>query len=313
VAVVRARLQLRQGIAFLVVACALALGGGVYWFVRSRGPARPSDLVVLLPTANASVVYIDVDAMRRSGILNLVAGSKAVEDADYRQFVDETKFDYRQDLDAIAAAFKDGKVYFALRGRFHWKNLADYAARQGGSCHSDFCVVAGSQPNRRISFYPLKPDVLAMAIGPDDFAAYQVAKQSVKLTLAPPKEPVWALIPAVALQKMDSLPAAARAFIPALQGSEQIVFSIGAGGNQQLQLGVHVTCKDAPAASALLGQFEGTTKALRDLLARQHKTADPTDLSGVLVAGIFRRDERQVFGAWPIPKGFVDAIAGSAY
>jgi hypothetical protein len=103
-----------------------------------------------------------------------LAGSKAVEEPDYQQFVNETKFDYRQDLDAIAAAFKDGKVYFALRGRFHWKDLKDYAARQGGSCHGDFCVVAGSQPNRRISFYPLKRDVLAMAIGPDDFAAYQL-------------------------------------------------------------------------------------------------------------------------------------------
>lgn len=309
----RVRLQLGQVVALLVAACLLAAGGGFYWSHRTHGPGLPNDLVALLPTASASVVYIDVDAMRRSGILNLVAGSKAVEDADYRQFVSETKFDYRQDLDAIAAAFKDGKVYFALRGRFHWKNLADYAARQGGSCHGDFCVVAGSQPNRRISFYPLKRDVLAMAIGPDDFAAYQIASASGKLALAPPKEPVWALIPAVALQKMDSLPAAAKAYVPALQGSEQIVFSIGADGKQQLQLGVHVTCKDAPAASALLRQFEGTTKALRDLLARQHKTADPADLSGVLVAGTFRRDERQVFGAWPIPKGFVDAIAGSPY
>jgi hypothetical protein len=29
------------------------------------------------------------------------------------------------------------------------------------------------------------------------------------------------------------------------------------------------------------------------------------------VAGSFRRDERQVYGAWPIPKAFVDAIAGA--
>ena len=62
--------------------------------------------------------------------------------------------------------------------------------------------------------------------------------ESGKLALAPPKEPVWALIPAAALQKMDSLPAAAKAYVPALQGAEQIVFSIGADRNQQLQLGV---------------------------------------------------------------------------
>jgi hypothetical protein len=296
----------------VVAACALAAGGGIYWFRHTRGPARPTDLVSLLPTANASVVYIDVDAMRRSGILNLVAGSKAVEEPDYQQFVNETKFDYRQDLDAIAAAFKDGKVYFALRGRFHWKNLTDYAARQGGSCHGDFCVVAGSQPNRRISFYPLKRDVLAMAISPDDFAAYQIANASKTLALAPPQQPMWAIIPAVALQRMDDLPAAAKAYMPALQGAEQIVFSIGADPAQQLQLGVHVTCKDPTAASALLGQFESTTNALRQVLSKVNRKPDPADLSGVLVAGTFHRSERQVYGAWPIPRTFVDAITGGA-
>jgi hypothetical protein len=313
VPVVIARFQLRHVVALLVAACALAAGGGIYWFHRTHGVTLPSDLLALLPAANASVVYIDVDAMRRSGILNLVAGSKTVEEADYQQFVNETKFDYRQDLDAIAAAFKDGKVYFALRGRFHWKNLKDYAARQGGSCHGDFCVVAGSQPNRRISFHPLKHDVMAMAISPDDFAAYQVASQSVKLALAPPNQPVWALIPAGVLGKMDSLPAAAKAYVPALQGAEQIILSIGADPASQLQLGVQVSCKDATAASALLAQFEGTTNALRQVLSKDHRKPDPADFSGVLVAGTFHRTDRQVYGAWPIPKAFVDAIAGGAY
>jgi hypothetical protein len=306
---VNPRFQLRL-LAVLLVACALA-AGGVYWF-RLRSAVRPSDLVACLPTANASVIYIDVDALRRSGILEMVLGSKTAEEPDYQQFIEETKFDYRRDLDAVAAALKDGRTYFALNGRFHWNNLRDYAGRHGGSCHNDFCVLPGSQPNRRISFYLLKRDVMAMAIGPDDFGAYQVTNESGKLALAAPKEPVWALIPAGALQSMDALPAAAKAYVPALQGAEQIVFSIGANPAQQLQLGVSVTCKDAPAATALVSQFEGTTKALRELLGRQRQKPDPADLSGVLVAGSFRRDERQVYGAWPIPREFVDAIAGNA-
>jgi hypothetical protein len=307
---VNARFQLRQ-LVVLLAACLLA-AGGIYWF-RSRSSARPSDLVAYLPATNASVIYIDVDALRRSGILGMLAGSKTDEEPDYRQFAGETKFDYRQDLDAVAAALKDGRTYFALRGRFHWSNLRDYAERHGGSCHNDFCVLPGSRPNRRISFYLLKRDVMAMAIGPDDFGAYQVTNKSGKLALAAPKEPVWALIPAGALQSMDALPAAAKAYVPALQGAEQIVFSVGANPDRQLQFGVNVTCKDAPAATALVTQFEGTTKALRELLAHQRQKPDPADLSGVLVAGSFRRDERQVYGAWPIPKAFVDAIAGSAY
>ncbi len=115
----------------VLVACALA-AGGIYWF-RARREARPSDLVAYLPTTNASVIYMDVDALRRSGILSMVAGSKTVEEPDYLQFVKETKFDYRQDLDAVAAALKNGRTYLALRGRFHWNSLKDYAATQGGS------------------------------------------------------------------------------------------------------------------------------------------------------------------------------------
>jgi hypothetical protein len=308
---VHLRFQPRQFVALFALVCVLA-AGSIYWFL-ARSRARPADLVAYLPSADASVVYIDVDALRRSGILSVLAGSKTAEEPDYQQFVRDTKFDYRRDLDAVAAALKDGRVYFALHGRFHWNNLRDYAVQQGGSCHSNFCVVAGSQPNRRISFYLLSPDVMAMAIGPDDFGAYQVASASGKAVVGVPKDPVWALIPAASLQSMDALPAAAKAYVPALQGAEQIVFSIGANPAQQLQLGVHVSCKDAPAATALVTQFEATTKALRDLLAHQQEKVDPADLSGVLVAGRFHRDERQVYGAWPIPKAFVDAIAGSAY
>lgn len=307
-----ARLHIRQLVVALLAACALA-AGGIYWY-RLRHTGQPASLVSYLPAANASVMYVDVDALRRSGILATLAGPKAVEDADYQQFVRDTKFDYRQDLDAVAGAFKDGRVYFALAGRFHWNNLSDYAIRQGGSCHNNYCVLAGSQPNRRISFYPLTSRVLAMAIAPDDFAAYQIAKPTGKpSSLAASSEPVWALIPAGALQSMDSLPTAAKAFVPALQGAEQIVFSIGADHDRQLELGVHVTCKDAPAASALLTQLQSVTKSLRDLFAREHQSPNPADLSGLLVAGTFHLNDRQVYGEWAIPKAFMDAIAGGTY
>jgi hypothetical protein len=310
------RSHLRQFVVLLLIACALA-GSGIYWF-RARRAAPPSPLVAYLPSAGASVIYIDVDALRRSGVLSMLAGSKTSEEPDYVQFVRETKFDYRQDLDAIAAAVKDGRVYIALRGRFHWSNLRDYAPAQGGSCHNDFCVVPGSQPNRRISFYALKPDVLAMAVGPDDFAAYQISAQPVKPALAQPEAPLWALIPGEALQSAgalaaDSVPAAAKAYVPALQGAEQIVLSIGPGQDRQLQLGARVVCKDAAAAAALLTQLQAITKALRDLAARQRQKPDAGDLSNLLVAGSFRREERQVYGVWPIPKAFVDAVTGSLY
>ena len=40
--------------------------------------------------------------------------------------------------------------------------------------------------------------------------------------------------------------------------------------------------------------------------------ANPADLSGVLVGGTFRRDDRLVYGQWPIPAAFVKAITEGA-
>lgn len=294
----------------MIAICAAAIGG-IYLF-RARGGSNPSDLVSYLPTANATVVYVDVDAIRRAGILKMITGSKAAEELEYRQFVDETLFDYRDDLDAVAAAFKDGQVFFALRGRFHWKNLMDYAVRQGGSCHNSFCTVAGSRPNRRISFCPVKPNIMAMAISPDDFAAYQIVRKSGKLTLTPPNQPIWVLVPSLALKNTDLLPAGTKAYASALQNAEEILFTIGPQGDH-LQLSLNVQCRDAEAASALLVDFENTTNTLRKWIAREHQQPNPADLSGVLVAGTFRREDRRLYGQWPIARAFVDSVTGASF
>jgi hypothetical protein len=303
------RFERRQIVAFAIAIGAMAAAGT--YFIRARIPASPVDLVSFVPTANGTVVYIDLVAIRRAGILNMIAGSKATEELEYRQFVDQSKFDYRQDLDAIAAVFKDGQVFLALRGRFHWKNLTDYALHQGGSCHNNYCVTPGSQPNRRISFYPVKPDVMGIAVSPDDFAAYQVTRQSGKLTVRPPSQPVWALVPAAALKDPALLPAGAKSYVSALQNAEQAVFTIGPDSDH-LKLGVDVTCRDAAAATALLGNLENTTATLRKWIAREHQQANPADLSGILVGGTFRRQDRQVEGQWPIPQAFVKAVTGGS-
>ena len=192
------------------------------------------------------------------------------------------------------------------------KNLMDYATRQGGSCHSSFCVATGSRPNRRISFYPLKSNIMAMAISSDDFAAYQITRKSGKLSLSPPSEPLWALVPVLALKDSDSLPAGTKPYVSALKNTEQVLFTLGPQGDHLL-LALHVTCGDAQAASALLVDFENTTNTLRKWIARERQQPNVADLSGVLVAGSFRRDDRRVYGQWPISRAFVDALAGGSY
>jgi hypothetical protein len=36
-------------------------------------------------------------------------------------------------------------------------------------------------------------------------------------------------------------------------------------------------------------------------------------LSGVLVAGTFRRDDRRMYAQWPISRAFVDAVMGESF
>ena len=303
----RFRLHAWQLAALLIVLCALAIAG-VYMF-RMRGGSKPSDLVVYLPAENASVVYLDVDRMRRAGILNMFAGSKAAEEIEYKQFVDATLFDYRQDLDAVAAAFKDNQVFLALRGRFHWKNLMDYARQQGGSCHNGFCVTTGSRPNRRISFYALRRDTMAMAISSDDFAAYQISSKSAARPVALPAQPVWATVPIAALQHAQDLPPGLKPYIRALGNAEQVEFTLGPKGDR-LELTLNVRCRDTQTASALAVDLESTTNELRKML--EHQKPDPRDLTAVLVAGTFHRDDRSVYGQWPLDRAFVDALANGS-
>ncbi len=291
--------------------CLLAVLG--FYLFRTRGGSHPADLVAYLPTANATLAYIDVDSLRRSGVLNMIAGSKAAQDLEYRQFLDATMFDYRQDLDAVAAAFKDGQVFFALRGRFHWKNLMDYAVHQGGSCHNSFCTMESSRPHQRISFYPARSNVMALAISPDDFAAYQIARKSGRLAHTPPSQPIWVLVPSLALRNSATLPAGTKAYASALaQSADDVMLTVGPQ-DDHLALSLDVACRDVPAASALLADLENNTETLRKWIVREHQQANPADLSGVLVAGAFRREGQRVFGQWPISRAFVDALVGESY
>lgn len=287
--------------------CALAVGG-VYAY-RTRGGSSAADLVGYLPQSNATVMYIDVDAIRRSGILNVVTGSKAAEELEYKQFVDQTLFDYRQDLDAVAAAFKDNHVFLAIRGRFHWRNLMDFARRQGGSCHDGFCVTSGSRPDRRISFYALRSNVMALAVSPDDFAAYQIARKPAAAAATLPPEPIWAMVPIAALKNANGLPDGVKPYAAALGNAEQVLFTLGGVGDR-MQLALNVTCGDTQTASALLVDLESATNRLRKVLAEQHQKPDPGNMTQVLVAGSFRRDDRQVLGEWPLQRSFVDALMG---
>lgn len=297
--------------AVIILGLAAVLGIAATWWYVLRIPPTPASLASYLPDKNGAMLYIDMSAMRRSGLLGLLSGAKAVEETDYKTFVQETGFDYQHDLDAIAGTIRSGQSFFVLRGSFDWDRLRAYALKHGGACKSGYCTLDGSTPQKRISFYKAGSRLMALAVSPDDMAAYQIARNASKVNPFTPDTPVWLMVPKSVLRESSGLPSGTKAFAIALEDADRAIFSIAPDGDH-LKIQLNVMCKDAEAAANLLVQLESTTNMLRKLLARAHQEPSPKDLSGVLVAGTFRRDDRRVFGEWPIQKVFLDALAGGS-
>ena len=305
----RIRFQAWQLAVLLVLVCAGSIAG-VYMY-KNAGGNTPAELASYLPLGDGALVYIDVDAVRRSGILDLIAGKKATAEVEYQSFVDETRFDYRDDLDAVAAIFKDNQVFMTLRGRFNWKSLLAYVSNHGGFCQNGFCTIAGSQPDRRVSFYPIKSNLMAMAVSRDGWAAYQVSRKSARLPIVAPRQPAWALLTGSALQNINGLPAGTKTFVTALANANQMVFAVGEK-DDHLELSVNVKCQTTDQAGVLVNELQSATETLRRWLAREHQEPNPNDMSGILTSGAFRRDDRQVLGFWPVRRGFIEAMAGGS-
>jgi len=294
-------------LAFVVVVLCVVAVGVVRW-ARVAEPYGAVRLLSALPVDRATLLYIDTGLLRQSGILDLLAGSKAAEEPDYRKFVDQTGFDYRTDLDALAASFVNGNVYVTLRGRFQWKQLTTYAEAEGGECHYTVCTMLGSSVERNISFFPLKTDVLALAVSPRPRAVLDISPRQWKNAPALLSEPVWMSVPAPVFGSLDVFPSGTRSFFSPLAKAQKITFAAGPQGDR-LALRLEVTCTTPEAAAELVKQLAATTDLLKKMIERDHLTPNPRDLSGVLVAGTFQQRQNQVIGTWPVERGFVEALA----
>jgi hypothetical protein len=164
----------------------------------------------------------------------------------------------------------------------------------------------GSTVERNISFYPLKSDVLALAVSIDPQAVSSISTGG-KLQIVP-RDPFWVSVPAAVFNRPDAFPAGTRAFLSPLAHAEKVVFAAGPQGDR-LQLRLEVACATPDAAAELVKQFSGTTGLLKSMIEREHMTPNPRDLSGVLVAGTFEQRQSTVIGIWPVERSFVEALA----
>jgi hypothetical protein len=293
---------------FLAVLCAAIIGGVAV--LRARRVTTAA-LLSRLPADNALVLSVDFRALRQAGVLGIFSASRMLQEPEYRAFVDRTGFDYLNDLDAALVSFHPSGTYLLLRGRFDWRNLKDYVVQQGGTCYNTLCKVAGSTPQRNISFYPIQPGIMALAVSEDDAAAMKLQPRGPVRKLSIPDDPVWALIPVSSLKDNAAAPPGTRAFARALGAADNVLFAAAPEG-RQVTLRMDATCRTPVAARALATELRETTARLRDLITREHQAPNAADLSGVLAAGAFEPSDTHVLGRWPLGRQFLENIAGGS-
>jgi hypothetical protein len=261
-----------------------------------------------LPTGNALVFSIDFAQLRQAGILRMLDAPNNLEDPDYRGFVGQTGFDYKRDLDRAVVSFAPTGKFLLLVGRFDWKSLRAYTASQGGRCEGELCRMQGSTPERRISFLPLRSDLMALAVSQDDSAALRLkAASSNRVPAAGPDAPIWISIPSAMLRSGENLPNGTRMFARSVGQAEAVTLAFAPDG-QRLAARLNVLCRSEVDAADISLELQRVTKLLRDLIERENQKPNPADLSGVLTSGSFHPDGRRVVGYWPIERSFVQNI-----
>lgn len=304
------RAQSKPWLVFALLAVSIA---ALLWgleFYRHRFVRSDRDLFRLLPQGDATIFYVNVAALRHAGLLQVFAGTAAAEEADYRNFVRETRLDYRKDIDAIAGAADSRQIFFAIRGRSDWNKLRRYAAAHGGDCMGALCSAPTSKTGRWASFVAIQPDVMGLALSADRTAATAVRPAGHALPEAIPEQPVWARISQSVLKNPASLPVAVRIFAISLQFANPVVLSLGPADehSKEFKLELDAQCANAAMAETIRNQLEIDTKLLKLELAREHAQPNAADLTGLLTAGTFEVVDKRVIAIWPVRKELLKAL-----
>ncbi|MCW5981700.1 MAG: hypothetical protein KIT09_26685 [Bryobacteraceae bacterium] len=292
----------------VIVLCAAAISALYLQRIRSAGALEA--LLRRLPPGEAGVLYVDVQALRAAGVLQALARAENPPEVEYREFVEQSGFDYAKDLDAVLASFQGDETFFLLRGRFDWGRLVGFVTSRGGDCYNGFCRTRASGPNRWISFFAVTPSIMAMAVSRDVWAVdSMLVERTVQEILEIPSEPVWLTVAGKTLNRVESLPAGTRAFVSALTTARRITLALG-GAQQGYQAILHVDCGTEREAREVAEQLTAVTAVLRQMIRLENKTPNARDLSGVLAGGEFRSTGLRVEGRWSIHQEFIEAISG---
>jgi hypothetical protein len=253
------------------------------------------------------VLYLDVNALRQSGVLERLVGSKEVEDAEYRRFVEKIGFDYREDLNDAMVSFAAQGKFMLLRGAFNWPKLRDYATSQGGSCYAGTCRMTGSTPERHITFLPVQNRVMGIVVSSTEGGTSRLTDPPSGPDPEVPNAPIWLSIPSAVLQSGRDLPSGLRSFTRSIEHADRVVLTLGLE-DHRFAIRMNILCVTEGEAAEVVSQLTQATKSLREMIRRENAEPNPADLSGVLASGTFRVDGVRATGHWWIDDAFVDNV-----
>jgi len=282
--------------------CTAAVWGVIAYRARYMSPA---ELIQRLPAQDALLLYIDFSALRRAGLLQLLDGSHFGQEPEYVHFVQDTDFNYVQDLDSTLAAFAPTGKYILAKGRFDWKALSAYALKQHGECYNAVCKMAGSTPDRNISFLPLQSGLMALAVSQDPTAATRMEASDAAAPIPGPDAPVWMSLPKSILKAPDNLPEGTQLFAKTVQDAKSVTLGFSPEGDR-LAARLNVLCKNDQDAALAAAELAKITQVLREMIAHAQQKPKPADLAFVLASGSFESKGSRVYGYWPIGRAFVE-------
>ena len=197
-----------------------------------------------------------------------------------------------------------------LRGRFDWKSLYRLRPHQRGRLQQLVLQDAGQQPNeRRISFFPVQSNLMALAVSDDEGAAHRLEALDPRPDQAVPNAPIWLSIPPSVLNSGQSLPAGTQMFARSLKRAQTVTLAVVPEG-KRFAAKLDVRCATDTDAAGLAAELTTTTVLLKELIVREHQTPNPADLSGFLTSGSFRNEGPRVQGYWPMERTLVENLLG---
>lgn len=282
----------------------LLAAGGLWWALREQ--TAPAELLAALPDRAGATLYIDAGLARKAGVLRHLSAPEALQEPDYRAFVEASGFDYTRDLDAVALRFaQGGGVWIAAAGRFDAAKLAAYAQARGGRCLRGICTMPGSAAERQISWLEPTGRILSMAVAPDPLAA-ALSGGGKPPAERLPDSPVWLHVPASLLTPADGLPPGTSALLSALEGARDARFWVDAGSRGVVvRLNAPFSAEEPARASA--ARLDNATALLKKLIARESPRA-AAGLGGILASGQFRAQGSTVEGSWPVNETFLKEL-----